>query len=53
MSKQVADLKARFALRGFAVHSVDGGGLLVCKWNLSRFCRDIEALEAFLKQIGG
>ena len=51
-SKQLANLKAAFALAGFAVHETASGGFLVSRWNLSRECADMDALTAFARQVG-
>jgi hypothetical protein len=50
--KRIETLKAQFALRGHAVHELHEGGYLVCRWGLVRACRDLEALQAFARQMG-
>lgn len=50
--KRRANLKASFALGGFAVHDLADGGFAVCRWNLSRYCPDLAALSAFARQTG-
>lgn len=50
--KRIASFKAAFALGGFAVHELAGGGFLVCRWNLSKHCPDLGALAGFAKQVG-
>lgn len=50
--KPVSTLVARLALAGFQVHRLDGGGYLVCRWNLSRHCPDMRTLAGFAQQLG-
>lgn len=52
--KRLANLKALFALKGFAVHDVSTGGWFVSRWNLTRFCPGpgLEDLESFAAQVG-
>lgn len=50
--KQLATLKAQFALRGFAVQEVATGGYFVTRWNLSKFCPALPDLESFAAQVG-
>jgi hypothetical protein len=54
--KAIETLRARAALRGYALHLIDAGGeraeLLICRWNLSRTLPDVAAVEAFLAQAG-
>ncbi len=52
MMKHFENLRAEFALRGYAVHRVDTG-FIVTRWGLSKHCPDLDALGAFLRQIGG
>lgn len=52
-AKRVATLIAEAALRGFVVHRLADGGFLACRWNLSRDLPDADALETFLRQVGG
>lgn len=51
-SKRTATLKAQFALKGHAVHRLEGGAFLVTRWGLVRACRDLDELETFARQIG-
>lgn len=50
--KRIATLRAKFAIAGFAVHGMDDGGFLVCRWNMSRPCADLAALAAFARLTG-
>ncbi len=50
--KRVNTAIARLAMKGHAVHRLAHGGFLVTRWTLTRECVDIDALEAFLGQIG-
>lgn len=50
--KRLANLKALFALKGFAVHEVTVGGFFVSKWNLTKFCPALADLESFAQQVG-
>ena len=50
--KAGAMLKVQFALHGHAVHTMPGGDFLVCKYGLSFYAADIEALQAFARRLG-
>lgn len=50
--KQEANLFARFALKGAAVHRLSDGGYIVCQWGLSRAVPDLPALAAFARLMG-
>lgn len=49
--KRLATLKAKFAIRGFAVIEATQG-YNVARWNLTRHCFDLDSLEAFARQVG-
>ncbi|MBN9573740.1 MAG: hypothetical protein J0H16_07350 [Alicycliphilus denitrificans] len=51
-SKREANLFARFALKGAAVHRLADGGYVVCQWSLSRAVPDLPALAAFGRMMG-
>lgn len=51
LRKRAATLQARFALLGYTVHECATGGFLVGRWDLSRYCGDLDALESFLRQV--
>ena len=50
--KGLARLKACAAIAGVQVHDLADGGLLVCRWGLSRAVPDVRALALFLAQLG-
>lgn len=50
--KAEATLMAQLALRGHATHKLASRGFLVVRQGCSRHCSDIEALEAFARQVG-
>lgn len=50
--KAVATLKAQFALHGHAVHTMQGSDFLVCKYGLSFYVKNFEALQAFGRKLG-
>lgn len=52
LGKAEATLMAQLALRGHATHKLTSGGFLVVRQGCSRHCSDIEALEAFARQVG-
>ena len=50
--KHEKTLIAQFSIAGHLVHKGECGDYLVLRWGMSRFCKDLEALEAFAKQVG-
>ena len=48
----IAHQIARLALAGHTVHKGADGDYLVCKYGLSRWCRDFAELAAFAQQLG-
>lgn len=52
-AKQIATIRAQFALRGFEVRDSHVGGWLVCHWGWARHCLDLVELRRLLEQIGG
>lgn len=50
--KTLANLTALAALAGYEVHPLSDGSFLVCRWNLSRPCSDLQALSTFLRMLG-
>jgi len=50
--KTVSTWTAKAACRGYEVHELADGTYLVCRWNLSRACPDLRALQAFLRVLG-
>ena len=51
-SNREANLFARFAQKGAAVHRLADGGYIVCQWSLSRAIPDLPALAAFGRMMG-
>ena len=51
--KALATLTAQFAIRGYALHQLADGSLMVSRWNLSRALTGISAAQTFLAQVGG
>ncbi len=51
-SKGVAYQIGRLMLAGHAVHKGTDGDFLVCKYGLSRWCKDFAELQAFAKKLG-
>jgi hypothetical protein len=52
-AKQIATIRAQFALRGFEVRDSHVGGWLVSRWGWARHCLDLAELRRLLEQIGG
>lgn len=50
--KALATLIAQLAMHGHAVHTMQGGDFLVCKYGLSYYAADFEALQAFARKLG-
>ena len=48
IDKELATLKARFAMRGYALYQLEGKAYLVIRWNLSRSCADVDDVRRFL-----
>ena len=51
--KTLATLTAQLAIRGYALHQLADGSLMVSRWNLSRPLAGLSADQAFLTQVGG
>jgi len=51
-SKAIANQIARLALAGHHVHKGTEGDYLVCKYGLSRWCKDFAELRAFAVKLG-
>ena len=51
-AKDTATLIAQFALAGHTVHRGDTGDFLVSRWGASRWCADLDALQAFAVRVG-
>ena len=50
--KAIATQLARLALAGHTVHKGGAGDFTVCKYGMTRYCKDFAELEAFAKQVG-
>ena len=50
--KAVLTQIAELCIAGHAVHELRCGGFLVCKYGLSYYAQDFEALQAFAKKLG-
>jgi hypothetical protein len=56
--KSIATARAKLALvGGYQLHIIDAGhgrpAFLVSKWNLTRELADLDAVHAFIRQVGG
>lgn len=50
--KAVMTLIAQLALAGHAVHQLQGGHFIVCKYGLTRHCQDFSELQEFAQRLG-
>ena len=50
--KAIATQIAELALAGHAVHKLQCGDFLVCKYGYSHYAQDFEALQAFSRRLG-
>jgi len=50
--KAIATQLARLALAGHIVHRGDIGDFTVCKYGMTRYCKDFAELQAFARQLG-
>lgn len=48
----MANQLARLALAGHAVHTGSAGDFTVCKYGMTRYCKDFAELQAFARQVG-
>ncbi len=51
-SKAISNQIAVLALAGHTVHKGTDGDYLVCKYGLSRWCKDFAELQAFAEKLG-
>ena len=51
-SNAIANQIAALALAGHTVHKRTDGDYLVCKYGLSRWCKDFAELQAFAEKLG-
>ena len=50
--KAIATQIARLALAGHAVHKGQHGDFTVCKYGMTRYCKDFAELQAFAVKLG-
>jgi hypothetical protein len=50
--KAIAAQLARLALAGHVVHKGGAGDYTVCKYGMTRYCKDFAELQAFSRQLG-
>ena len=50
--KAIASQIVRLALAGHVVHKGQSGDYMVCKYGLSRWCKDFAELQAFAVKLG-
>lgn len=50
--KAIANQIARLALAGHIVHQGGAGDYTVCKYGMTRYCKDFAELQAFARQLG-
>ena len=50
--KAIATQIARLALAGHVVHKGSAGDFTVCKYGMTRYCKDFTELQAFTRQLG-
>ena len=50
--KALATQIAQLAMAGHIVHQGQAGDFLVCKYGLSRWCKDFAELQAFSQKLG-
>lgn len=51
-SKAISTQVAELALAGHAVHKGEIGDFTVCKYGMTRYCKDFAELQAFARQLG-
>jgi hypothetical protein len=51
-NKLLANLTAYFALAGHAVIKGVSGDFTVCKYGMTRYCKDFAELQGFARQLG-
>lgn len=50
--KALSTLVAKLALAGHAVHKGQSDDFTVCKYGMTRYCKDVEELQDFADQLG-
>ncbi|NIC43314.1 hypothetical protein [Aquabacterium sp. A08] len=51
IAKRFHTLRAELALAGFECRECVEGGYFVTRWNLTKYCRDLADLEAFVMEV--
>ena len=51
-TKEVTHQVTRLALAGHVVHQGKTGDFTVCKYGMTRYCKDFAELQAFARQLG-
>jgi len=51
-AKAISTVTAQLALHGHAVHAMVCGDFLVCKYGMSYYAQDFDALQAFAVKLG-
>jgi hypothetical protein len=52
VAKRLATWQARFAMRGFVLQALPGGGFTVTRWNLHKVLDNATDVETFAQQVG-
>lgn len=52
MGKRLSTVRAALALKGYELRDMAGSGWLITRWNMARDARDLDAIEAFARQVG-
>jgi hypothetical protein len=50
--KAIATQLAELAIAGHVVHMLIDGDYLVCKYGMTRYCKNFAELQAFARQLG-
>lgn len=50
--KAIATQIALLALAGHAVHKSRCGDFIICKYGITKYCQDFDALQAFSRKLG-
>ena len=50
--KPTAHLIAQLTVAGHTIHKGHAGDFTVCKYGMTRYCKDFAELQAFSKQLG-
>ena len=52
LRKRRETLAAKLALRGYELQQTADGAWLITRWNMARHATDLDAVEAFARQVG-